>query len=75
MADRYLVGRLGGVRASAHPLFDRMPLHDAALAMLRIGRAGLLGARGLPLRKDITDPALWAKMASIGFREAAPNES
>lgn len=75
MADRYLVGRLGGVGASAHPLFDRMPLHDPALAMLRIGRAGLLGARGLPFRKDITEPALWAKMASIGFREAAPNES
>lgn len=69
-ADRYLIGRLGVVAASTHPLLDRMPLHDAAVAMLRIGQAAVLGARVTRFRNDKIDPMLRAKLASAGFREA-----
>ncbi|CAO3435709.1 TniQ family protein [Azospirillum doebereinerae] len=74
VADHYLVGRLGGVATMIHPLFDRMPVHEAALSMLRIGRANLLGSRGLSFKNDTTEPALWAKMASIGFQEAVTHK-
>lgn len=69
-ADRYLIGRLGVVAASRHSFLDHMPLHDAALAMLRIGQAAALGARGVRFKNHMIEPTLRAKLASIGFREA-----
>lgn len=71
-SDRYLIGRLGGGETSTHPLFDRMPLHAAALAMLQIGQAVMFGARGIRFKRRFNQPALQAKIASIGFREAQP---
>lgn len=68
-ADRYLIGRLERVGTSTHPLLDRMPLHDAALAMLQIGQAVMFGARGLRSKRRFSEPLLQAKAASIGFRE------
>jgi len=70
-ADRYLVGRLGGVERSTHALLDSMPLHIAALAMIRIGRASLVGARGLSKKGDRIEPAMQARMASLGYRLSA----
>ncbi|MGY0714726.1 TniQ family protein [Azospirillum argentinense] len=68
VADRYLVGRLGGVDRVGHPLLDRMPFQTAALAMLRIGRVTLAGARGMSKKGDNVEPAMQARMASLGFR-------
>ena len=70
-ADHYLVGRLDGVERSTHALLDRMPFQVAALAMIRIGRASLAGARGLSKKSDKLEPAIQAKMASLGYRISA----
>jgi hypothetical protein len=70
-ADRYLVGRLGGVERSTHALLDRMPLHVAATAMIRIGRVALVGARGLSKKGDTIEPVMQARMASLGHRMSA----